>query len=341
MTTESTRAAELHKRALIVDGLVFSCDTDAVLRQGNVAAVNVTVSDFNADFEGACDDIAGWLARAADPAGPWHIVETVQDIHAARQANKIGLIMGWQNMRAIGDRLDRIRFFQRLGIRVMQLTYNERNFIGDGCLEPADAGLSLFGRRVITEMNRCGVAIDLSHVGHRSAMDAASLSERPVLLTHANAKAVSDMPRNKHDALIKAVAETGGLIGASVYGPMCWDGNPERRPTLEDFYRHLDHIVSLVGIEHVAFGTDFPAVTDLDTVGSIIQMTLDRYPTAITKYAAAFGNEVRTRYPVDCGSPAELGKITELLVTKGWKEADILAFLGGNYLRVLDAIWTV
>jgi membrane dipeptidase len=319
--------------------MIFRCDADESLRRGNVCAANVTVSDFNADFEGASDDIAGWLRRAAEPSGPWHIVESVEDIHSARELGKIGLIMGWQNMRPIGDRLDRIRFFHRLGIRVMQLTYNERNFIGDGCLEPADSGLSLLGRRAVAEMNACGVAIDLSHVGHRSALEATSLSSRPVLLTHANAKAISDVPRNKHDDLIRAVAATGGLIGASVYGPMCWDGNPLSRPSLEDFYRHLDHIVGLVGIDHVSLGTDFPAVADLASVAAVIQMTLDRYPTAITKYAAAFGNDVHTRYPTDCTSPAQLNNITALLVGKGWREGDIAAFLGGNYLRVLQNIW--
>ena len=333
-------AKEIHEQALIIDGLVFRCDSDEPLRRGNVSAVNITVSDFNADFEGVSDDIAAWLARVAAPGSPWHIVETVADIHAARVAGKIGLIMGWQNMRGIADRLDRIRFFHRLGVRVMQLTYNERNFIGDGCLEPADGALSLFGRRVVAEMNKVGMAIDLSHVGHRTAMDVAALSARPVLLTHANSKTITDAPRNKHDALIKAVADTGGLIGASVYGPMCWNGDPSRRPALEDFYRQLEHIVGLVGIEHVAMGTDFPAVTDLDSVAAVIQMTLDRYPTAITKYAQAFGNDVRTRYPSDCGSHAELGKITDLLVAKGWSTADINAFYSGNYLRVLDQIWT-
>ena len=247
--------------------------------------------------------------------------------------------MGWQNMRPIADRLDRLRFFHKLGIRVMQLTYNERNFIGDGCLEPSDEGLSLFGRDVISEMNRLGIAIDLSHVGHKSALEAAELSAAPVLLTHANAKSVSDVPRNKSDELLKSVAAAGGLIGLSVYGPMCWNGNPGRRPTLEDFYRHLDHVVRLVGPGHIALGTDFPAVADLSSVQAIIEMTLRRYPAAISQYAKAFGNDARTRYLSDCSSHAELGKITQMLANKGWTEADIKAFLGENYLRVLGSIW--
>lgn len=333
-------AAALHARAVLIDGLIFRCDgTTDLLRKGNVGAVNITVSGLHADFEEACDGIAEWLARSSAPASDWRLVESVSDIAAARAAGQVGLIMGWQNMRAISDRIERLRLFHRLGVRVMQLTYNERNFIGDGCLEPSDEGLSLFGRNVVREMNRLGIAIDLSHVGEGSAGEAARLSKAPVLLTHANAKQVSNVPRNKSDDLIKAVAGTGGLVGLSVYGPMCWTGDPSRRPALEDFYRHLEHVVRLVGIDNVSLGTDFPAVADLASVESVIAMTLNRYPAAISKYAEAFGNDVRTRYLSDCGSPAELGNLTALLLAKGWGEEDVLKFLGGNYLRVLDHIW--
>lgn len=339
MTAEA-RAKELHRELLVIDGLVFRCDgTDDLLRAGNVSAANITVSGLLVDFEEACDDISMWLSRAVAPASPWRIVKTVEDIHAARREGRIGLIMGWQNMRPISDRLGRLQLFHRLGIRIMQLTYNERNFIGDGCLEPADEGLSLFGRRVVKEMNRLGIAIDLSHVGHRSAHEAVEISTAPVLLTHANAKAISDVPRNKSDELMKAVAAKGGLVGISVYGPMCWNGDASRRPSLDDFYRHLEHAVGLVGPEHVSLGTDFPVVADLASVDAVIQMTLDRYPAAITKYADAFGNDVRTRYLSDFSSPAELGRVTEMLLGKGWSEADITAFLGRNYLRVLETIW--
>lgn len=330
----------LHDGALLIDGLIFYCDGDiSALREGNVAAANITVSGFNADFEQACDDVAAWLARCEAPGAPWLIVNTVEDIRRARDLGRIGLIMGWQNMRPIGDRLDRVRFFRRLGIRVMQLTYNERNFIANGCLEPNDDGLSSFGRDAMAELNSCGIAIDLSHVGHVSALEAVERSTAPVLLTHANAKAVSDVPRNKSDALMKSVAEHGGIIGLSVYGPMCWSGETDQRPTLEDFYRHLEHVARLVGTRHIALGTDFPAVADLDSVRAIIEMTLTRYPAAISRYAKVFGNDVRTRYLSDCESHRDLRNITRLLVEKGWGDDDIRAFLGENYLRVLKEIW--
>ena len=338
--TVAPAARALHDRATIVDGLVFRSDGDAgLLRAAGIAAVNLTVSHFEADFEQALDEIAAWLARVRAPGSGWRLVETVADIDAARGGGDVGLIMGWQNMRPIADRLDRLPMLRRLGMRVMQLTYNQRNFIGDGCLEPEDAGLSALGVRAIGMMNELGIAIDLSHVGERTSIMAAEHSLRPVLVTHANAKAVTEAARNKSDAVFRAVAATGGVVGVSIYGPMCWDGDPARRPSLDDFIRQLDHIVALMGPERVALGTDLPAVADLGAVADVTAMTLKRSPAAIARYAASFGNDIRTRYLADCSHHAELVRITDRLLARGWSEAHVLGFLGGNWMRVLDSIW--
>lgn len=333
-------AEQIHRDALIVDGLGFGSDGYAgALLAGNVAAINITVADVTGDFELCCDNMATWCARLDEPDSPWRLVLETADIAAAKAAGKVGLIMGWQNMRPVADRLERLTLFRRLGVRVMQLTYNERNFVGSGCLEKEDTGLSAFGRAAVREMNRLGIAVDLSHVAERTCLGAVAASERPVLITHANAKAVRDVPRNKSDAVIKAVAATGGVIGASVYGPMCWNGDPSRRPNLSDFVRHLEHVVELVGIDHVSLGTDFPIVSDLSKVTHIIERTMKRYAGNVNSYAAAFGNDVKTRYLSDCGSSADLPNLTRLLVARGWKEADIRAFLGGNLVRALGRIW--
>lgn len=333
-------AEEIHRNALIVDGLGFGSDGYAgALIAGNVAAINITVADVTGDFELCCDNMATWCARLDAPDSPWRLVLETRDIAAAKAEGKVGLIMGWQNMRPIGDRLERLTLFRRLGVRVMQLTYNERNFIGSGCLEKEDSGLSAFGKRAIREMNRLGIAVDLSHVAERTCLDAVAASDKPVLITHANAKSVRDVPRNKSDTVIKEVAGTGGVIGTSVYGPMCWNGDPSRRPNLSDYIRHLEHVVNLVGIDHVSLGTDFPIVSDLSKVGHIIARTMARYPGNVNAYAAAFGNDVRTRYLSDCGSPAELVNLTAALVERGWREADIRKLLGENLVCVLERIW--
>lgn len=333
-------AAALHKDATIVDGLVFMSDGyTGDLKAGNVAAINLTVAHMESDFASACDDASLWLQRATSPGSSWHLVKKVADIRAAKAAGKVGLIMGWQNMRAIEDQLHRIAFFHALGIRVMQLTYNNRNFIGDGCLEGENSGLSLFGRKVVAEMNRVGMAIDLSHVGERTSLQAAELSQKPVFLTHANAHAVVAMPRNKSDDLIKAVAKTGGTIGVSIYGPMCWDRNPSHEPCLDDFLRHLDHIVNLVGVKAVSFGTDLPAVKDLRSVDHILEMTRTRFPENVGAYEEAFGGGARERYLREVGSPLDFPIITRALVDRGWSAEDIKGLLGENMMRALDVVW--
>jgi membrane dipeptidase len=333
-------AAELQRDATILDGLVFYSDGDASsLKAAHVDAVNLTISHFEADFEETADQVAGWLARFQAPDSEWMLIEKVADLHRARAAGKVGVIMGWQNMRPIGDKLERLAFFHRLGLRIMQLTYNRRNFLGDGCLEPEDGGLSGLGRMAIARMNELGIALDLSHVGERTAREAAEASRQPVLLTHANARVISKALRNKGDAVLKATAATGGVIGCSIYGPMCWSGDASRPPSIDDFLKHLDYIAGLVGIAHVGIGTDLPAVSDLGKVKHITEMTLSRFPAAIADYARAFGNDIRGRYIAEVKSHVELVKITEALLKRGWKEHDVRELLGGNFLRALAKIW--
>ena len=332
--------SELHRRALVIDALNFHGDGDpAVLREAGIAAVNLTVSHFEADFEQAMDGIARWLDIMRRPGSGWRKVERASDIEAARQAGEVGLVMGWQNLRPIADRLDRLVMLHALGLRVAQLTYNRRNFLGDGCLESEDGGLSGLGRDAVRLMNELGIAIDLSHVGQRTSVEAADASGKPVLATHANARSVTSALRNKSDDAIRAIAATGGVIGVSIYGPMCWDGDPKRHPSLDDFERHLDRILELTGIEHVGIGTDLPAVADLDSVRHITALTLERFPAAIATYVEAFSNDIHDRYLSDCASHRELAAITGRLQRRQWPEEDILKLLGGNFLRAFGEIW--
>ncbi len=336
----SPETQRLWREALVIDGLTFYGDGDAAgLQTAGIAAVNMTVSHFEADFEAAFDQLAEWREWIEAPGSPWRLIGRASDIEAARAAGSVGLIMGWQNLRPVADKLERLHLAHAAGLRIAQLTYNRRNFMGDGCLEAVDSGLSTLGERAVAVMNGLGIAIDLSHVGERACLRACELSTVPVLVTHANAKAVSDAPRNKSDAVIRAVAATGGVIGASIYGPMCWDGNPARAPKIDDFVRHLEHISDIVGRDHVAIGTDLPVVSDLAKVAHITEMTLARSPAAIAKYAAAFGNDIRARYLSDCASHGELVRVAAALLERGWSEAEIHGLLGANLLRCLRAIW--
>lgn len=330
----------LHERSLVIDGLNFHGDGDPrVLRQAGVTAVNMTVSHFEADFEEAMDGLARWLAILAKPDSGWRLVRRAVDIEACHADGATGLIMGWQNLHPIGDRLERLVMLHELGLRVAQLTYNRRSLLGDGCLEPEDRGLTVLGREVVAMMNSLGMAIDLSHVGQKTSVEAAAASTRPVFATHANARSVTPALRNKSDDAIRAIADSGGVIGISIYGPMCWDGDSRRPPSLDDFMRHLDHVVALAGIDHVGIGTDLPAVADSEAVSHITAFTLENYPAAIRAYAEAFSNRIEDRYLADCRSHGELHRITDYLLGSGWEDADIVRLLGGNFLRAFRANW--
>ena len=329
---------ELHRDALVIDGLVYHCDGwTGDLRAGGVDALNVTVCHFEADFPEACAQIAQWHGLLGAPDSEWRLIERAADFDRARAEGRIGLIMGWQNTRPIADRLDRLHFFHRLGLRIMQLTYNYRNFLGDGCLEPEGAGLSSLGRDAVRLMNQLGIAIDLSHVGYRTAMDAIELSAAPVLATHANAKAVTDLARNKPDDLIRAVAAKGGLIGASIYGPMCWDGDERRKPTIDDYLRHLEHLVEVAGIEHVSFGTDLSTGRDLQRIA--FERATPRRWEGIDRFNRIFGEDIPSRYLADCSAHRDLPRVTAALLARGWREEHVRLYLGENLRRVLGTIW--
>ena len=330
----------LHDDALVIDGLVYHCDGDAGdLVAGGINAINVTTCHFEADFRQACEEISRWHGMLSKPNTPFRQIETAANFDSVQTDGKVGIILGWQNSRPVSDELDRFYFFRRLGLRIMQLTYNYRNAFGDGCLEPEEAGLTLLGRDAVRIMNELGIAIDLSHVGQQTMLDVIELSNHPVLITHANARALANLERNKTDDIIKAVAEKGGVIGASIYGPMCWDQDPNRKPTLDDFYRHLDYLVEVAGIDHVGFGTD------LATGSNYQKMAFERSHwrrwEGINRFNRTFGEAIPERYLDDCNKHSDLPKITEALVQRGWSEDHIRGYLGGNFRRVFEQVWSV
>lgn len=333
-----SNALELHEQALVIDCLVYHCDGDVEdLRAGGIDAINATVCHFEADFADACQEISRWHGRLNAPDSPWLQIETAADFDRAKTLGKVGVIMGWQNSRPIADELDRLFFFRRAGLRIMQLTYNFRNALGDGCLEPEEAGLTLLGREAVRLMNSLGIAIDLSHVGQKTMLDTIEASEQPVLVTHANARAIANLERNKTDDIIRRVAEKGGVIGASIYGPMCWDGDPDRKPTIDDYLRHLDHLVDVAGIDHIGFGTD------LATGANLPKMAFERGHwrrwEGINRYNEVFGEDIPSRYLADCSNHRDLAKITTALLARGWSEDQVRGYLGGNVRRVLETIW--
>ncbi|MCL6552863.1 MAG: dipeptidase [Firmicutes bacterium] len=185
--------------------------------------------------------------------GAMVLVRAAADIERAHREGRYGLVLDFQNATPFGDELDRIEHFRHLGVRMVQLTYNLRNLLGDGCTEATQGGLSYFGREVVRRLNAARVLVDISHCSEQVGWDALAVSEAPVVVSHSSSKAVCYHDRGKTDELARAVAERGGYFGVVVIPGFI---STSKEPTLDDFCRHVEHLVNVCGIDHVGIGTD-------------------------------------------------------------------------------------
>jgi membrane dipeptidase len=275
-------------------------------------------------------------------------VGSPEELDRIGNGGRVGVIFGLQNASQLGEQVDRVDALWRLGIRVLQPTYNDANLLGDGCGEPRNAPLSRLGRRVVEACNKRGVLIDLSHVGPNSSLDAAECSTQPVVATHSNRYALVQNPRNKPDSVLRAIAGTGGVVGVSSWGPMCWRGDPNARPTLDDFVAQLVSMLDLLGNDAVAIGTDLPALATSASAGgrrdgSTVQASLDdslaRFPEIFGPFTSAFGNTVETRYCVGFDSLETWRILPNVLSEKGLSDQTIRKVLAENWLRVCRQVW--
>lgn len=240
-------------------------------------------------------------------------VASAADLARAKACSLLGIVLGFQNSDHF-RKVDDVFHFHRLGQRVSQLTYNEKNALGCGCKVPADSGLSPYGAAVVRAMNRAGMAVDLSHCSDRTCLDAIAVSQRPVLVTHANCRTLVDHPRCKPDAVIRALAAKGGVMGITTVPAFVRQG---RGATFEDLLDHFDHVARLVGVEHVGLGSD----TDLDV--------LDPGTGRVRPLYAVAGLD----------HPRRVFELAEGLLRRGYGEKDVELVLGGNFARVLHEIW--
>ena len=276
-------------------------------------------------------------------------VARADDFIRLKRENKIGIILGFQG----GDhfrKIEDITEFYALGQRVSQLTYNMRNAIGSGYMD-VDIGLTPFGIEVVSAMNRTGMAIDLSHCGPRTTADTCKLSARPVLFTHANCRALNPHPRNKTDEAIKKMAATGGVMGITGVRLFVRATEPV---TIEHVLNHFDHVVKLVGVEHVGVGSDIdldgydklpPALKRKMLTGYKSDPAVNKTDQAVNKtdqLANKTDLPVRgeIRGEIDgLNHPQRMFDLTEGLIRRKYSDADIEKILGGNFARALGQIW--
>ena len=243
------------KQPLIIDCLQYSNWSENVFRQmneGKVAAVHVTIC-YHEDFRETVENVVAWnrrFERYSDLIIPGRSADDVRRAHAE---GKTAIVFGFQNCSPIEDDIGLVEVCHQLGARFMQLSYNNQSLLATGCYEADDPGITRMGRQVIREMNRVGLVIDMSHSAERSTLEAIEISERPIAITHANPASWHPALRNKSDTVLKALAESGGMLGFSLYPHHLNEGS---RCTLEDFCTMIARTAEVMGMEQIGFGSD-------------------------------------------------------------------------------------
>jgi membrane dipeptidase len=341
-----------YRRAIVIDGLGgfgnSTADGDAPLtdafvqdvRDSGVTCVHVTILPVGTTppdtaFTQAVIGIGEYEAEIDRHADVLMRVRTAADIAAAKQAARTGVVYGFQDAVAFETDLSRLDELYRLGIRVVQLTYNRRNLLGDGCLETANAGLSKTGVEAIAKMNDLGILVDLSHCGRQTAADAIRVSQKPVAFTHTGSAAIADHPRNRTDDELRAIADKGGVAGI-YFMPYLSDG---RQPTGADVVRHLEHMLDVAGEDHVSIGTDggiSAEVVDDEFKKRFAEIARQRRDAGI---AAPGETEDGYLFANDLNTPRRLETLADMLLARGHSAARVEKILGQNLVRVFSETW--
>lgn len=261
-----------------------------------------------------------WIAARPDQ---FVLIKSVDDIAEARASGRLAIGFDIEGANGIDDQISLISLYYDLGVRWMLMAYNRNNRVGGGCQDD-DKGLTVFGREVLDEMARVGMIACCTHTGYRTARDVFEHSANPVIFSHSNPRAVHDHPRNIPDDLLKGCAKTGGVVGISGIGIFL--GNNDNRT--ETYFRHMDYVVQLIGADHVGLGLDY--VFDLEDLADYVSQMKGAFP-------AGFGYDVGTG--LRCVSPAQIEALIEMQIKAGYSELAIRNILGGNLLRVAQAVW--
>jgi len=323
---------ELYDRAVVIDTLSFERwgDADAAfaaVKQSGYTAIQTSLS--NRNYQAAVRDLAEWERRFLVHLDKLLRVTRASDVRRAKQDGRLGVILGFQNATCIESDMRNLDTLYNLGARCIQLTYNARNLLGDGCTERTNAGLSDFGVSVVEKMNELGILVDLSHCGEATSRDGIAFSKKPPAFTHTMCKAVYDHVRAKSDELLRALAEKGGVTGIVTLGYFV---GPEG-VTIEDYLNHVDHAVRVCGIEHVGLATDY-AIRGIEASST----RENWYEPRLESFKPSY----RVRWPPwipELDKPDRFRVVARGLERRGYKAGDIEKLLGLNWLRLFGDVF--
>jgi membrane dipeptidase len=338
----SARAVELVERSLVIDMLAplaidfrpeayartLTEKEEEMFRTCGITGFHNSIGNGGPQaFDESLSFLAAWQGFVGRHAHLFTLVGRASDLDRAKAQGKVGVIMGVQNSEHFRTPDDVKRFYQ-LGQRSSQLTYNTQNLIGSGGTERVDGGVSDFGMSIIKAMNDVGMLVDVSHCGDRTTLDAIEISPKPIAITHSNCRALNDHPRLKTDEAIVKLAAKGGVMGITGVRNFVRNQDPTN---VEHIVDHIDHVVKLVGIDHVGIGTDAD-LNGYDDMPAAQRKEL----LAMYKSSYAFRDKLDTD---NFDHPQKFFDLTDALIRRGYSDDNITAVLGGNFRRLLEATW--
>ncbi|MBC7988580.1 MAG: membrane dipeptidase [Luteimonas sp.] len=342
-----------YREAMPIDGaggshLIWLEDDDpgvaaelAYMRASGLTAVVQTVAPNgrfwinDAAFEATKAHIAKLDKKIAlHPDATLH-VGSVADLQRAHRERKVGVIYTFQGTESLGEDVERIPLFRKLGVRVIQLTHNRRNLVGDGCMEPGNAGLSNYGHEVVERLNAEKVVVDLAHGAQRTIKEGIAACKAPMLISHTGCHALAALPRNTTDAELRAMADRGGVAGI-IFWPYL---RTDSQPMAIDVVRHIEHAVKVCGEDHVGIGTD----TGIAPIERTPEFEKDnreymRGMKADGIFAKERPDDLYTFIP-DLNTANRFEVLAGMLSTRGHSDARIAKILGGNFARVMGEVW--
>jgi len=320
---------------MLIDGLqcgFFDRGVFEDLKAGGFTCVTPTLGFWEGAIE-SFDAIGAWRDLVRANADIATIARSTDDILSAHRDGKVAMLFGYQNTNLLDGRIRYVELFAELGVRVLQLTYNNQNELGSSCYETVDPGLARFGREVVREMNHCGMLVDLSHVGERTTLEAIEHSQKPVAITHANPTSIFPHKRNKSDAIIKALAAKGGVIGCAAYRNI----TPVAACDSVDAWAEMvARTVDIAGIDHVALGTDF---SHHNNQKYLDWMRAGRWTRSVQYGAGSATNAAPSEKPAWLKRIAGLAAVAPALAKIGFKGDEVEKITSGNWLRLYRAVF--
>jgi membrane dipeptidase len=345
---ESSPAVSPHARALYRSALVLDCnsappegrlplsqaDLDAV-RGSGIDVIKYSLGGINDDFAKTVAEIAQVQKLVEVHPAYFTQVRTAADCARAKADNKLGIILSFESADMLQGKLESLELFRNLGVRVMQMSYNRKSAFAAGVMEPDGGGLTPLGRDAVAEMNRLGIAIDLSHANAATTTDVLSLSAKSPVMTHAGCAAIHPHPRNKTDEQLRALADRGGVVG--IFDLPYLAASPHQ-PNVDDYLAHLEHALRIAGEDHVGIGSDVDILPfDIGEKG------MAEFAKNVEQRKAAglsAPEEDRPPFVVGLNTPRRIEVIADQLLKRGYPAGVVEKVVGSNFERVFADIWT-